>query len=131
MMKMSFFGGMIMLHFLLFVITFLIVFLVFKVVLEDGLKRDIKNVKEVETAKKLFNLDEEKIDKKELLTGVAIINAFIVATTFIVVDIIGLDKIYWFIAALAVILVLIVVCYFIYGKILYWKWGKDKDDKKL
>ena len=120
-----------MLHFLLFVITFLIVFLVFKVVLEDGLKRDVKNVKEVETAKKLFNLDEEKIDKKELLTGVAIINAFIVATTFIVVDMIGLDKIYWFIAALAVILVLIVVCYFIYGKILYWKWGKDKDDKKL
>ena len=90
-----------------------------------------KYVKEVETAKKLFNLDEEKIDKKELLTGVAIINAFIVATTFIVVDIIGLDKIYWFIAALAVILVLIVVCYFIYGKILYWKWGKDKKNKKL
>ena len=120
-----------MFHCLLFLVSFLIIYFIFKLVLEDGLKRDKKNVKEIAIAKKLFKLDEGKIDNKELLNGVAIINSFIISITFVVVDIIGLENIYWLVIALALIIALIFVCYSIYGKILHKKWGKEKNDKEL
>ena len=120
-----------MFYFLLFLIVFLVVYFVFKLVFEDGLKRDRKNIKEIEIAKKLFDLDEKKIDNKKLLNEVALINAFIVSVTFIAVDMIGLDKFYWLVAALGIIIALILLCYFIYGKILHKKWGKEKNDKEL
>ena len=120
-----------MFHILLFIIVFLLVYLGFKLIFEEGLKRDRKNVKEIEVAKKMFDLDGAKVDNKELLNGVSIVNAFIISTTFVIVDIIGVDKFYWLLVALVVIIVLIIICYSVYGKILHMKWGNDKDDKKL
>ena len=73
----------------------------------------------------------KKVDNKKLLKEVSIINAFIVAVTFIAVDLIGVAKPYWLAAALGIIIALIFICYAIYGKILHLKWGKEKDDKEL
>ena len=120
-----------MFHLLLFIVVFLVVYFVFKLIFDDALRRDKKNIKEIGVAKKVFHLDEKKIDNKKLLNGVSIINAFIVAITFIVVDLIGLDKAYWLAIAFVIIIALIFICYSIYGKILYKKWGKDEDDEEL
>jgi len=120
-----------MFYFLLFIIVFLVIYLVFHLVFEDALRRDKKNIKEIDIAKKLFDLDEKKIDNKKLLNDVSLINAFIVAVTFTIVDFIGLEKVYWLVVALAIIVALIYSCYSIYGKILHKKWGKDKNDEEL
>ncbi len=117
-----------MFHFLLFIVVFIIVYFAFRLFFEDALKREKKSdIKEVGVLKKLFNLDEKKIIYKELLKGVSIINAFIIGVTVVVVDIIGIEKVYWLFVALIVIVLLIIVCYYIYGKLLQKKWGEDKN----
>ena len=120
-----------MFYLLLFLVVFLVVYFIFRMLFEDGLKRDKKNVKEISTAIKLFDLDKQKIDNKKLLNGVSLINAFIVSVTFVAVYLIGLEKPYWLVAAFGIIIALIFICYSIYGKILHKKWGKDEDDKEL
>ncbi len=120
-----------MFYLLLFVVIFLVIFFVFSLVFDDALRKDKKVIKEIEVAKKLFKLDEKKIEVKKLLRGVSIINSFIISITVVIVDIIGIDKFYWLPIAFVIILALIFSCYYIYGKILHKKWGKDENDKKL
>ena len=120
-----------MFYILFFSIVFFMVYIAFSLVYEDALRKDKKTIKEIAVAKKIFDLDEKKIDNKRFLKEIAFINSFIIAITVIVVDLIGLNSFLWLPIAFGLILILIFSCYFIYGKILLRKWGNDKDDKKL
>ncbi len=120
-----------MFYILFFSIVFFVVYIAFSLVYEDALRKDKKTIKEIAVAKKIFDLDEKKIDNKRFLKEIAFINSFIIAITVIVVDLIGLNSFLWLPIAFGLILILIFSCYFIYGKILHRKWGNDKDDKKL
>ena len=116
-----------MFYFLLFLVIFTIIYLVFYYIFDDALKKEKEGtIKELIILQEKFDLDPSLIDKRGLLKGVSAINGFIIAITSIVVDIIGYENILSYIVALVMIIALIFACYFIYGKLLHKKWGKDK-----
>ena len=115
-----------MFELLLFTTSFIILNVIFNLFYDDALKKEkLSKIKTISIMIDKFSLDKNKVNNRSLLRGVSFINAFIVSTTLVVVDLIGIDKIYWFIIAFAVIILLIFICYYIYGKILQKKWGKE------
>ncbi len=114
-----------MFELLLFTTSFIVLNIVFNLFYDDSLKKEkLSKIKTIPIMIDKFSLDKNKVDNRALLRGVSFINAFIVSTTLVVVDFIGIEKIYWFIIAFIVIILLILICYYIYGKILQKKWGK-------
>ena len=71
-----------------------------------------------------IKLDKKKMDYRKCLTGVAMINSFIIALTVVVVDLIGLKNMIWFPIAIVMIFGLILLGYYLYGKYCEKKWGK-------
>ena len=115
-----------MFELLLFTISFIILDVIFNLFYDDSLKKEnVKKIKIIRVMTEKFSLDKNKIDNRSLLRGVSFINAFIISITLVIVDIIGIEKVYWFIIAFLVIVPLILLCYYIYGKILHKKWGKE------
>ena len=118
-----------MFYFLLFLVIFVVIYLIFYYIFDDALKKEKDGtIKELSILQEKFDLDPSLVNKRSLLKGVSIINGFIIAITTIVVDIIGYDNIISYVVALVMIVALIFGCYFIYGKLLHKKWGKDKNE---
>ena len=113
---------------ILFVVLFLIVYFVYYFRFDELLKKErYTRISELVLLTRKFNLDKKKMNYKSALNGIAIINAFIMAFTIVIVDIIPL-KIYFKLAiAFVILLVLIFSLYFAYGKYLNRKWGKEDD----
>ena len=115
----------IMFELLLFTTSFIILNVIFNLFYDDALKKEkLSKIKTIPIMINKFNLDKKKVDNKSLLRGVSFINAFIISVTLVIVDFVGVEKIYWFLIAFVVIILLILICYYIYGKILQKKWGK-------
>lgn len=110
---------------LLFIIIFVIVYLVFYFIYDDKLKKEkYTKISELVIFTKRFNLDKKKMNYKSFLNGIAIINAFIIAFTASIIDFIPLRIEFKLIIAFVVIMVLMLVMYFAYGRYLNKKWGK-------
>lgn len=114
-----------MFNLLLFVITFVVVFviyLLFVIRREKYLEKFI-NGKEVGYLKKVYKIKVKKSDYKSLAVVVAISNSFIIATSVTIVSLfknIFLEILVGF----GTVLVLILVCYHIIGKLYQKKEGK-------
>lgn len=109
-----------------FAILFVVVYFIYYFIFDDKLKKEkYTKISELVILTKKFNLDKKKMDYKSLLNGVALINAFIVATTATVVDIIPVHVGIKLLIAIVLIVCLITGIYYCYGKILSKKWGKQ------
>ncbi len=114
-----------MFELLLFLVVFGIVLFILLLLYDNALKKDkISNIKSVVVLIDKFKLDKKKVDNKKLLNGVAIINSFIISETVVLVDMLGIYNIIWFVVAFINIVIMILICYTIYGKMLIKKWGK-------
>jgi len=114
-----------MFYILLFMVIFVIVFFCFYFFYDDALRKEkINNIKILQVLVKKFDLNEKEMDNKYVLRGVAIINSFIISLNTIIIDVIGIDKWYAFLIVMVLIIVLILLCYYIFGKLLNKKWGK-------
>ena len=110
---------------IMFAVLFVGVYLVFNFIFDDMLKKEkYTKISELVLLTKKFDLDKKKMDYKSALNGIAIINAFIIATTFTIIDIIPIDIVFKLAIAFVIILILIFSMYFAYGRYLQKKWGK-------
>ena len=132
MMNMSFFylgddlmKDQIIFSILFFTIVFVIAFFIYYFLYEDRLKKEkYEKLTELGFLIKLNNLDKKKMDNKKCLTGVAFINAFIIAFTVTFLDAINLKMYLCLPIAFIMMIILIYSLYKMYGKKLAKKWGK-------
>lgn len=114
-----------MFNLVLFIVTFIIVFLIYLIFVvrrEKYLEKFI-NGKEIGYLKKVYKIKVKKSDYKSLATLVALTNSFIIAIS---VTIVSLFKNIFIeiLVGFGTVLVLILVCYHIIGKIYQKKEGK-------
>ena len=113
---------------ILFIVVFLVVYFVYYFRFEDLLKKEkYTRISELVLLTRKFNLDKKKMNYKSALNGIAIINAFIMAFTITIIDIIPVKIYFKLFIAFPIILFLIFSLYFSYGKRLKKKWGKEED----
>ena len=113
---------------ILFIVVFLVVYFVYYFRFDDLLKKErFTRISELVLLTRKFNLDKKKMNYKSALNGIAVINAFIMAFTIAIVDLIPLKVYFKLLIAFPLILFLIFSLYFAYGKRLKKKWGKDED----
>ena len=113
-----------MFELLLFIVCFVIIYVLLSLLYEETLKKDsVKKISIIRVLTDYFKLDKKKVNNRELLKGVTLINSFIISLTVVAVDMIGITNILWFFVAIILIILLILLCYFIYGMILKKKWG--------
>ena len=78
---------------LFFVVVFIGFYILYYLIFDDKLKKEkYTKISELVLLTKKFNLDKKKMDYRKCLKGVALINAFIIAITVVVVDLIGLNN---------------------------------------
>lgn len=110
---------------LFFIIVFLGAFFIYYMIFDDMLKKEkYTKISELVLLTNKFKLDKKKMDYRKCLTGVAMINSFIIALTVVVVDLIGLKNMIWFPIAIVMLFGLILLGYYLYGKYCEKKWGK-------
>ncbi len=113
-----------------FFIIFVIVYFVYYFIFDDLLKKEkYTKISELVILTKKFNLNKKKMNYRKLLNGISIINAFIIAFTITVINLLPKG---WFIGvklliAFVIILVLIFSMYYGYGHYLKRKWGKENE----
>lgn len=113
---------------ILFIVVFLVVYFVYYFRFEDLLKKEkYTRISELVLLTRKFNLDKKKMNYKSALNGIAIINAFIMAFTITIIDIIPVKIYLKLFIAFPIILILIFSLYIGYGKRLKKKWGKEED----
>lgn len=106
---------------LVFIIVYLVYFL-FVICRKKKLEK-VKQSTEMLFLKKRFKLNLEKINVKFLAHFIALINAFIIAVTFVVVELFD-NIIIKLMVAFVVLIILILLIYSLFGKILKKKEGK-------
>lgn len=107
-----------------FTLIFVVTYLVYSFLFNDKLKKEqYTKISELTFLVRKFNLDKKKMSYKRCLNGVSIINAFIIAFTITVVDALNIDIVFVLIVAFIMMVILILICYFAYGKYLNKKWG--------
>ena len=129
MMNMSFLLGVDEMEFgfslIMFVLLYSVIYVVFYFIFDDMLKKEkYTKISELVLLTNKFNLDKKKMNYRETLKGVAMINAFIIAFTFTVIDLIPVEITLKLVIGFIIMLVLVFGLYFSYGKKLQKKWGK-------
>ena len=110
---------------IMFALIFTVIYFVYYFIFDDMLKKEkYTKISELVLLAKKFELDKKKMDYKQALNGIAIINAFIIALTFTIIDLIPVVITLKLVIGFAIILCLIFSLYFAYGKSLQKKWGK-------
>ncbi len=108
-----------------FTILFIVVYFAYYFIFDDMLKKErYTKISELVILTKKFNLDKKKMNYRKLLNGIAIINAFIIAFSATLVELLPIDIMFKLAVAFVIILILIFSLYFAYGKYLNKKWGK-------
>lgn len=110
---------------LYFVVIFVVVYFAYYFIFDDMLKKErYTKISELVLLTKKFNLDKKKMKTRSLLNGVAIINAFIMGITVVIVELLPWNYAIKLLIAFGIILVLMFSLYYMYGKYLNKKWGK-------
>ena len=107
-----------------FIVVFIIVYLfyLFFVICRKKKLEKIKNSTEILFLQKKFKLKLTKINNNFLAHGVALTNAFIIAVTFTIVELFN-NIIIKLMIAFVTLIILILIVYTIFGKILKKKEG--------
>lgn len=108
-----------------FCLVFFIVYFVYFILVICRKKKlqKVKQSTEILFLQKRFKLNLEKINVKFLAHSIAIINAFIIAVTFVVVELFD-NIIIKLMVAFVVLIVLILIIYSLFGRLLKKKEGK-------
>ncbi len=110
---------------IMFALIFTVIFFVYYFIFDDMLKKEkYTKISELVLLTKKFDLDKKKMNYKSALNGVAVINAFIIAFTFSIIDLIPVEITIKLVIGFVIMLSLIFGLYFAYGKKLQKKWGK-------
>lgn len=112
-------------YILLFVISFLLVYLVYYLIVVRRSKgiEAFKTGKQVMFFKNAYKLDLNKLDYKKFANSLSLVNAFIIAFTVTVVSNFS-DTITWLLVGFVILIPLILICYYILGKIYKKKEGR-------
>lgn len=110
---------------LVFVFCFVVVYLVYYSVIvfrKKGLEA-FKKGKQVLFFKNAYHLDLNKLNYKKFANSLSLVNAFIIALTVTVVEL--FDALIWkLLLGFLVLIPLILICYYVLGKIYKKKEGK-------
>ena len=110
---------------LVFVFCFVLVYLVYYSVIvfrKKGLEA-FKKGKQVLFFKNAYHLDLNKLNYKKFANSLSLVNAFIIALTVTVVEL--FDALIWkLLVGFLVLIPLILICYYVLGKIYKKKEGK-------
>ena len=102
-----------------FVIVFIIVYFAYYFIFDDMLKKEkYAKISELVLLTKKFNLDKKKMNYRSSFNGIAILNAFIMGSTVVVVDLIPFNYVSKLLVAFVMIMILMFSLYFLYGKYL-------------
>jgi Na+(H+)/acetate symporter ActP len=111
--------------FIMFALIFIVVYFVCYFIFDDMLKKEkYTKLTSLVLLTNRFNLDKKQMDYKSTMNGVAIINAFIIAFTFIVIDLIPVTIALKLVIGFVIMMILMFGLYISYGKKLQKKWGK-------
>lgn len=110
---------------LVFVFCFIVVYLVYYSVIvlrKKGLEA-FKKGKQVLFFKNAYHLDLDKLNYKKFANSLSLVNAFIIALTVTVVEL--FDALIWkLLVGFVVLIPLILICYYVLGRIYKKKEGK-------
>ncbi|MBR2833893.1 MAG: hypothetical protein IKE75_05710 [Bacilli bacterium] len=109
----------------LFLIAFLLIYLIYYLVVvrrDKGIE-SFKSGKQVLFFKNAYNLDLKKLDYRSFANSLAMVNAFIVAFTVTVIEFID-GYILKLLVGFVILIPLILICYYVLGKIYKKKEGK-------
>ena len=112
-------------YILLFIISFLIIYLIYYLIVvrrDKGIEA-FKKGKQIMFFKNAYNLDLNKLNYKKFSNSLALVNAFIVAFTVTVIEFID-GNILKLLVGFVILIPLILICYYILGKIYKKKEGK-------
>ena len=112
-------------HILTFIICFLIIYLVYLLIVvkrEKGIEK-FKEGKQLEYFKKLYKLDEKKIDIKKFANSLSLCNAFIMSITITIIEFFD-SIILKMVIGFALIIPLMLITYKILGELYKKKEGK-------
>ena len=109
----------------MFCVMFIVVFFVYYMIFDDMLKKEkYARISELVLLTNKYKLKKDRKQYKSILTGIALINSFIIALTIALVVAIKLPMVIKLIVAFFLMLILIFVLYHFYGKYLSKKWGE-------
>ena len=112
-------------YILIFISSFLIIYLIYYLLVvrrEKGLEA-FKNGKQVLFFKTVYKLDLKKLDCKKFAKSLSLVNAFIVALTVTIIELID-GYILKLLVGFVILIPLILICYYILGKSYKKKEGK-------
>ncbi len=112
-------------YFLIFLISFLIVYFVYYFIVVNRKKglEAFKNGKQVMFFKNAYKLDLKKLDYKKFANSLSLVNAFIISITLVIIEFVP-GLIWKLLVSLVLLTPLILICYYILGKIYKKKEGK-------
>ena len=115
-----------MLYYLLsFIVVFIIFYFIYYFIFDDMLKKEkYTKINELVFLTNYFKLNKKAMNYRQCLNGVAILNAFIISFTVVLVNIIKINIMFVLMIAFLIMLVLIYCGYMMYGKHCQKKWGK-------
>ena len=110
---------------LFFMILFIVIYFVYNFIFESMLKKEkYTKISELGLLVRKFSLDKKKMNYKQCLNGVALINAFIISFTIVLIDALKVSILFKLGIAFIIMVILILVLYYLYGIYLKKKWGK-------
>ena len=115
-----------MLYYVLcFIVVFIVFYLIYYFIFDDSLKKErYTKISELVFLTRHFKLDKKKMNYRQCLNGVAIMNAFIIAFAFSLVQFLKINIVFVLLIAFVIMLALIYCGYMLYGKYCQKKWGK-------
>ena len=112
-------------YFISFIVVFIVFYLIYYFIFDDMLKKEkYTKINELVFLTHYFKLDKKKMNYRQCLNGVAIINAFIISFTFTLVQFLKIPIVFVLIIAFVIMLALVYCAYMLYGKHCQKKWGK-------
>ena len=109
----------------IFIISFLVVYLVYYLIVvrrDKGLEA-FKKGRQVLFFKNVYNLDFKKLDYKSFANSLSLVNAFIVAFTVTIVELVD-GYVLKLLVGFVILIPLILICYYMLGKSYKKKEGK-------
>ena len=108
-----------------FVVLFLVFYFLYSFIFDDMLKKEkYTKINELVFLTSYFKLDKKKMNYRQCLNGVAILNSFIISFTVVLVNVIKINIMFVLMIAFLIMLILIYAGYMLYGKHCQKKWGK-------
>ena len=108
-----------------FVVLFLVFYFLYSFIFDDMLKKEkYTKINELVFLTSYFKLDKKKMNYRQCLNGVAILNSFIISITIVIVNALKINIMFVLFIAFFIMLILIYVGYMLYGKHCQKKWGQ-------